>query len=154
MAKDKSNDIKKKVSELVSFDIAENYYDEDMKNELVDAFKEILFMDDETVRQFLEKFFVSAKEAAAEFDLISSGEEDFEDEKGEEETEEPGEESEGEPEEEPSEEEPTEEPAEEEPEAPEEPAEEEPEEEKESTLVDAEKIMSESANRFMSDYDR
>ena len=151
MAKDKANDIKKKVSELVSFDIAENYYDEDMKNALVDAFKEILFEDDETVRQFLEKFFAVAKEAATEFDLVASGEEDFEDEKGEEETEEEPEETE-----EPTEEEPAaeEEPAEEEPapeEAPEAPAEEEKEE---SVLVDVEKIMSESANRFMSDYDR
>jgi len=64
-------DIKKTIKDFVSFDVANNYYDKEEKNSLVEKFKEILFEDDVTVRKFLEKFFISTKDIASNFDLIA-----------------------------------------------------------------------------------
>lgn len=83
-------DIKKSVTDLVNFDVENNIHDEDAVAQLVDTFKDIVSEDDEVVVKFLQKFFTTAKELAAEFDLIANDEEEVEDkdEENNEETEE------------------------------------------------------------------
>jgi len=85
--------IKKIIRDFVSFDIQNNYYQKEMKEDLVRMFKKILFEDDTTIRKFLQEFFKNTKELADEFSLISSDEEaltdeDLEDEPEEEKTDE------------------------------------------------------------------
>jgi len=82
----KMADIKKTITDLFSFDIENDYYQEDEKQALVDAFKEMLFDDNETVRKFLQAFMTSSLELAKEYELVTDGEEDVEAEEGEEET--------------------------------------------------------------------
>lgn len=108
-------DIKKVITDFVSFDVANDYYDEEKKEELTEMLKEILFEDDIIVRKFLEKFFNSAEESAKSFGLIANiGDADTEEVPEEEPVEEPIEDEEPTEEPEVPEEEPTEENPEEE----------------------------------------
>jgi hypothetical protein len=77
-------DLKKSVSDFLNYDV-DNIHDEESKEQLVDMFKDVISNDDETVLQFLKKFFENGKELAKEFDLIVDIEEPFEDEENTEE---------------------------------------------------------------------
>jgi hypothetical protein len=87
------SDIKRKITDFVSFDISNDYYDETKKEEIIGLLKEILFEDDVTVRKFLEKLFSSASSAAKSYGLftnqgdVEDPEEEISDEETEEETE-------------------------------------------------------------------
>ena len=55
------------ITDFVSYDVVNDYYDEEQKNELVKMFEEIINEDEVTVRKFLERFFDSSKDIAKEF---------------------------------------------------------------------------------------
>jgi hypothetical protein len=67
--------IKDTIKEFVNFDIENDYYQKEQKEELVRQFKKIVYEDDKTVRQFLKSFFKSTKELAMEYSLISNEDE-------------------------------------------------------------------------------
>ena len=77
-------DIKEIIKNFISFDVENDFYKNELKNQVVQDFKKILFEDETRVRKFLVKFFEQASELAEEFDLVSDGKEEF---KGEEEPE-------------------------------------------------------------------
>jgi outer membrane biosynthesis protein TonB len=60
------------IKKLVEFNVANNYYQQEEKNEIAREFKKLLFVDDPVVRKFLEKLLVSIKSVAQEFDLLGS----------------------------------------------------------------------------------
>ena len=64
-------DIKDVIRDFVNFDVENNYYQEDQKDELVRMFKEILFEDETTVRQFLKSFMENAKSLASQYSLVA-----------------------------------------------------------------------------------
>jgi len=64
-------DIKEVIRDFVNFDIENNYYQKEDKEELVRQFKQILYEDDVTVRQFLKSFFESTKNLAEQYSLIA-----------------------------------------------------------------------------------
>lgn len=63
--------IKQSIRDFVNFNVADNYYDDDRKEELVEQFKEILFEDNVVVRKFLKEFFDSTKQLADHYGLIA-----------------------------------------------------------------------------------
>ena len=101
--KEKSiDDIKKDITDLFSFNFDDDFYKKDMKDELVEKFKEILNFDDPKVRKFVQNLFVKSLELAQESDMVKNETEEVEEEKPE--TEEvPEEETKEEPKEEPEE---------------------------------------------------
>ena len=68
----KSEEIKKTIEALVSFDITGSYYNRESKDELARYFKKILNHDDIAIRSFLKELFPKMKELAAERDLLPS----------------------------------------------------------------------------------
>jgi hypothetical protein len=84
-------EIKRAITDFTNFDVENDYYQVEDKEELVRLFKKILFEDDTTVRQFLKAFFQSTKELADEYSLLEGDEEAQEEpvEEPSEETEEP-----------------------------------------------------------------
>jgi len=78
-----SNEIKAAIRDFVNFDVENNYYQDEDKEENVRLFKKILYEDDVTVRQFLKAFYESSKDLAKEYSLIAKegeAEEELEDE--------------------------------------------------------------------------
>jgi hypothetical protein len=67
--------IKDQIKKFVNFDVENDYYKEEDKDEIAKIFKEILYEDDVTVRKFLKSFFQSTKELANQYSLIGSDEE-------------------------------------------------------------------------------
>ena len=65
-----AKDIKKVIKDFVTFDIENNYYQNEDKDEMVRNFKKIVYEDDQTIRQFLQEFFTNTKELAQQYDLI------------------------------------------------------------------------------------
>lgn len=64
-------EVKDVIRDFVNFDIEKNYYQKADKEEIVANFKEILFADDTTVRQFLKSLFEDAKKLADKYSLIA-----------------------------------------------------------------------------------
>jgi len=62
--------IKEVIRDFVGFDIENDYYQKEKKEELVRQFKQIVYEDDATVRQFLKSFFNSTKSLAEQYSLI------------------------------------------------------------------------------------
>jgi hypothetical protein len=67
----KNQEIKDVIRDFISFDIENNYYQKEDKEELVRNFKKIVYEDDTTVRQFLKAFFESTKKLANEYSLVA-----------------------------------------------------------------------------------
>jgi hypothetical protein len=65
-----AKDIKKVIKDFVTFDIENNYYQNEDKDEMVRNFKKIVYEDDQTIRQFLQEFFTNTKELAQQYDLV------------------------------------------------------------------------------------
>ena len=82
-----AKDIREIIRDFVSFNIEENYYQDDNKAKLPSHLNEILFEDDEVVRSFLQKFFEQTRLLAKEYGLLPESEEDVIDVTGEEKTE-------------------------------------------------------------------
>jgi len=85
--RDEARVLLKKITE---FNVANNYYQKEEKEEIARDLKKLLFVDDPTVRKFLEKWLSSTKEIAFEYDLMGTKPEveEHEEETEEEETEE------------------------------------------------------------------
>lgn len=66
-----SEEIKETIRDFVNFDIENDYYKDDEKVELAKKFKDILFHDDATVRQFLKTILSDFRETARNFSLIA-----------------------------------------------------------------------------------
>jgi len=66
-----AEDINRIITDFVNYDIENDYYQEDDKDELVRDFKKILYHDDPTVRQWLKAVFNSSQMLADEYDLIA-----------------------------------------------------------------------------------
>jgi len=64
--KNEKEEAREYIKQLADFDINGNYYDEEGKNEISKVFKKLLFVDDQSVRKFLEKFFVDIKTISKE----------------------------------------------------------------------------------------
>ena len=60
------------IKKITDFNITGNYYQKDLKEEIAREFKKLLFIDDTTVRHFLEKWISNTKEIAREFDLLGT----------------------------------------------------------------------------------
>ncbi|MEM4261314.1 MAG: hypothetical protein QXG00_08775 [Candidatus Woesearchaeota archaeon] len=60
------------IKKIVDFNITNDYYVKDKKDELAREFKKLLYVDDQTVRRFLEKWFSITKTVASEFDLLGT----------------------------------------------------------------------------------
>lgn len=73
-----AEEISKVIRDFVNFDIVNNYYNKEEKEELVRQFKKIIYEDDVTIRKFLESFFEKTKQLADEYSLIGD-EDDVED---------------------------------------------------------------------------
>jgi hypothetical protein len=67
-----NTEINDTIKDFVNFDIEKNYYQKEDKEELVRQFKQIVYEDETSVRQFLKSMFQSAKKLAAEYSLIVS----------------------------------------------------------------------------------
>jgi len=63
--------IKDVIRDFVNFDVENDYYQDENKEELVRQFKQIMYEDDVTVRQFLKSFFQSTKDLAKEYSLVA-----------------------------------------------------------------------------------
>jgi hypothetical protein len=70
-----AKDIKEVIKDFVSFDIENNYYQTEEKDDMVRNFKKIVYEDEKTVREFLKEFFMKTKELATECDLIANEDE-------------------------------------------------------------------------------
>lgn len=99
------------LKKITDFNVANDYYQKEEKEEIARDFKKLIFVDDPTVRKFLEKWINKTKEVAFEYDLMGSKTEVDKDEEEETAEEETAEKEEAEDEE--GKEEPKEEPAEE-----------------------------------------
>ena len=64
------SNIEQKITDFVSWDVENDYYNEEKKEKLAGLLKDILSEDEVTVRKFLEKFFSDAEVAAKEFGLL------------------------------------------------------------------------------------
>lgn len=64
-------EIKETIRDFLDFDIENEYYDNAKKEELVKMFKEILFEDDTTVRQFLKALFETTGTIAQQYSLVA-----------------------------------------------------------------------------------
>jgi hypothetical protein len=64
--------IKNVIRDFFNFDIENDYYKEEDKDNLVKMFKEMLEEDDTTVRQFLKSLFDSGKDLANQYSLIAN----------------------------------------------------------------------------------
>jgi hypothetical protein len=54
-----NEEIKEVIKNFVDFDIENNYYQKEQKEEMLRNFKKIVYEDDVTIRQFLKAFFKS-----------------------------------------------------------------------------------------------
>ena len=71
--KNEKNEARILLKKICDFNVAQNYYQTDLKNELARDFKSLLFIDEPTVRKMLEKLFsLTIKATAQEFDLLGS----------------------------------------------------------------------------------
>jgi len=66
-----SKEIKETIRDFVNFDIENDYYKDDEKVELAKKFKDILFYDDATVRQFLKSLLSNFREVARDYYLVA-----------------------------------------------------------------------------------
>jgi len=66
-----SDEIKEVIRDFVKFDVEQDFYKQDKKDELVKLFKKILNEDDTRIRDFLKKFFESTKILARDFSIIA-----------------------------------------------------------------------------------
>jgi len=60
------------LKKITDFNITNNYYQKDLKDEVARDFRKLLFVDNPTVRKFLEKLLISIKLVAQEFDLMGT----------------------------------------------------------------------------------
>ena len=67
--KDDARVILKKITE---FDVTNNYYVNEEKDQIAREFKKLLYVDDTSVRKFLEQMIYKIKELAVEFDLLAT----------------------------------------------------------------------------------
>lgn len=65
-------EIKDIIRDFTGFNVENDYYQKEKKEELVRQFKKIIYEDDNTVRQFLKAFFESSKKIAGEYSLIAN----------------------------------------------------------------------------------
>lgn len=148
------------LKKITDFDVKNNYYKDEQKDEIIDLFKELFFIDEPSVRKFLEDFINQTKSLADKHGLLSDEEEKYKDkdeegeESGEEKSEEDAEEEvKEEPEEEPSEKENSEgEPEEEEKGEANDEKEEDDEEKKESVRVNVTSLIKEKYRERANDY--
>jgi hypothetical protein len=66
-----AEDINRIITDFVTFDIENDYYQKEEKDDLVRDFKKIVYHDDPTVRQWLKAVFDQAEKLADEYDLIA-----------------------------------------------------------------------------------
>lgn len=66
-----SEEIKETIRDFVNFDIENDYYKDDEKVELAKKFKDILFHDDTTVRQFLKSILSNFRDVAMDYSLVA-----------------------------------------------------------------------------------
>ena len=66
-----NKEIKQVIKNFVNFDIENDYYQKEDKEELVRLFKKILYEDDVTIRKFLQAFFNQTKKLAGEYSLLA-----------------------------------------------------------------------------------
>lgn len=67
-----NQEINEIIKNFVNFDIENNYYQKEDKEELVRQFKKIIYEDETNIRQFLKAFFEAAKKLASEYSLVAS----------------------------------------------------------------------------------
>ena len=60
------------LKKLVDFNFKTDYYQQDKKNEVARDLRKLLFVDDQTVRHFLEKWVEVTRALAIEFDLVGT----------------------------------------------------------------------------------
>lgn len=61
------------IKRISDFNIANNYYQKDLKDEIARDFKKLLEIDDPTTRKFLERWLnIVTKEVARDFDLLGT----------------------------------------------------------------------------------
>jgi outer membrane biosynthesis protein TonB len=61
------------LKKITSFNVINNYYQQDEKEEIAREFKKLLFIDEPTVRKFLDQLLSSnMRELAREFDLVGT----------------------------------------------------------------------------------
>jgi len=63
--------IKDVIRDFVNFDVENDYYQDENKEEIVRMFKQIMYEDDVTVRKFLKSFFKNTKDLAKQYSLVA-----------------------------------------------------------------------------------
>lgn len=78
-------ELKDLINKIFKFDVEADFYNDDEKVEIVDAFKELLNKDEDSVKDFVKKVFASAIDVAKDLELVSDEDESNDEEKSEEE---------------------------------------------------------------------
>ena len=73
--KNEKNEARILLKKITDFNINNEYYVKEKKEEMARDIKNLLFIDDPTVRRFLEKLLTKIKEVAFEFDLMGTEQE-------------------------------------------------------------------------------
>ena len=60
------------LKKITDFNVSNNYYQKEIKDEVARDVKKLLFIDDPTIRQFLVKWLLVTKDVAREFDLMGT----------------------------------------------------------------------------------
>jgi len=67
-----SENIKRKIKEILSFNVEEDYYKEENKDKVIELLRDVFFDDDVVVRNFLEKLFANMETTARELELVGA----------------------------------------------------------------------------------
>lgn len=60
------------IKKITEFNVSNNYYQKEQKEQIARDFRKLLFVDDITVRHFLEKWIDVTKQVARDYDLLGT----------------------------------------------------------------------------------